>query len=292
MTLVETLTTWVNSPPAQILAGGVIAAFIWKAFERVQAVVNDDINLAVAVWLLDLKPSASIAGWPATIAAISDSAFGEKLFSWKAFRRSTLLTTAVVLLVSPVIVFAIEPTDYYVSLLGVRLYCLVMATAFLMQVAVNVVPDFLSLTFMRFALRRLRDSSSPLFSTGMIVATICITLIVTLASSLTFLQLLDPVSRYATYIASAQDDFNEAIGFGLGSWMASLVAAAIGLFWLALYIISGFFIKLLVKSDRALSWFNDHIDIEKKPIQGLGLVAGGFAGLIYWAACFSSWLLH
>ena len=54
--------------------------------------------------------------------------------------------------------------------------------------------------------------------------------------------------------------------------------------WLDLYAVSGYFIKLSRRFDIGFGWFNRKFDIEKKPLQSLGLVAGSIVALAYWAA--------
>jgi hypothetical protein len=36
------VTNLINSPPGQLVAGGVLAGIVWKFFERVEAVLNED----------------------------------------------------------------------------------------------------------------------------------------------------------------------------------------------------------------------------------------------------------
>jgi hypothetical protein len=48
-----TITSIINSPPAQLAAGGVLAGTVWKFFERVEAVLNDSTKFEIAVWSLD-----------------------------------------------------------------------------------------------------------------------------------------------------------------------------------------------------------------------------------------------
>ena len=35
-----TITSLINSPPGQLVAGGVLAGIVWKFFERVEAVLK------------------------------------------------------------------------------------------------------------------------------------------------------------------------------------------------------------------------------------------------------------
>lgn len=55
-------------------------------------------------------------------------------------------------------------------------------------------------------------------------------------------------------------------------------------FWLWLYAGSGFLLKFARRFDVGFQWFNRHFDIEKKPLQSIGLVAGALVAVVYWAA--------
>jgi hypothetical protein len=52
--------------------------------------------------------------------------------------------------------------------------------------------------------------------------------------------------------------------------------------WLWLYAGSGFLLKMAKRFDLGFSWFNRHFDIEKKPLQSIGLVSGGLVACAYW----------
>jgi hypothetical protein len=54
--------------------------------------------------------------------------------------------------------------------------------------------------------------------------------------------------------------------------------------WLWLYAGSGFLLKAARHFDIGFQWFNAKFDIERKPLQAIGLVAGAFVALVYWAA--------
>ena len=54
--------------------------------------------------------------------------------------------------------------------------------------------------------------------------------------------------------------------------------------WLWLYAGSGFLLKTARRLDIGFQWFNRRFDIEKKPLQSIGLVAGALVALVYWAA--------
>jgi hypothetical protein len=52
--------------------------------------------------------------------------------------------------------------------------------------------------------------------------------------------------------------------------------------WLWLYAGSGFLLKAARRFDMGFDWFNRKFDIEKKPLQSIGLVAGALVAVTYW----------
>jgi|SRR5580658_4149302 hypothetical protein len=54
--------------------------------------------------------------------------------------------------------------------------------------------------------------------------------------------------------------------------------------WLWLYAGAGFLLKAARRFDLGFDWFNRKFDIEKKPLQSIGLVAGALVAVVYWAA--------
>src|SRR5229473_3248256 len=92
------ITNLINSPPGQLVAGGVLAGIVLKFFERVEAVLNEDTKLEIAVWLLGVKTAEKVQGWPDTFAKVFDRVFGTKHLSWKCFGRSCLASYAIAIL--------------------------------------------------------------------------------------------------------------------------------------------------------------------------------------------------
>jgi len=54
--------------------------------------------------------------------------------------------------------------------------------------------------------------------------------------------------------------------------------------WLWLYAGSGFILKAARRFDIGFDWFSRKVDIEKKPLQSMGLVSGVLVAVVYWAA--------
>ena len=52
--------------------------------------------------------------------------------------------------------------------------------------------------------------------------------------------------------------------------------------WLWLYAGSGLLLKAAHRFDIGFEWFNRRFDIEKKPLQSIGLVSGCIVAVLYW----------
>jgi hypothetical protein len=52
--------------------------------------------------------------------------------------------------------------------------------------------------------------------------------------------------------------------------------------WLWLYAGSGFLLKSTCGLDIGFEWFNRKFDIEKKPLQCIGLISGSLVAVVYW----------
>ena len=61
--------------------------------------------------------------------------------------------------------------------------------------------------------------------------------------------------------------------------------------WLWLYAGSGFILKAARRFDIGFEWFNRKFDIEKKPLQSIGLVAGALVAIVYWTVASVRYLL-
>ena len=68
------------------------------------------------------------------------------------------------------------------------------------------------------------------------------------------------------------------------STLPVIVSAYVTSIWLWLYAGSGFLLKAARRFDLGFDWFNRKFDIEKKPLQSIGLVAGALVAVVYWAA--------
>jgi hypothetical protein len=55
---------------------------------------------------------------------------------------------------------------------------------------------------------------------------------------------------------------------------------------------SGFLIRAIRRFDISFDWFNKKFDVEKKPLQAIGLVAGLLVAVAYWSGVLLYRVIH
>ena len=68
----------------------------------------------------------------------------------------------------------------------------------------------------------------------------------------------------------------------IGAAFSSMVAVFIVYIWLLLYGLSALLLKAARRLDIGLAFFNHLVDIDKKPLLSIGLVAGVLVAVAYW----------
>ncbi len=115
MDAVETIQKFINSPPGQLVAGATLAGLVWKFFERVEGVANENWRLSISIWLLDQeRTETSLASkaenWPSAFAALFDQIFGERHLTLHCFLRSCLVSLCGVLIMFGIWAFNYPPS--------------------------------------------------------------------------------------------------------------------------------------------------------------------------------------
>jgi hypothetical protein len=242
------MTKFINSPPGVLAAGGVLAGIVWKAFERVEAVLTDQTKFEIAVWLVGVRVSQRVEPWPDTFAKVFEQAFGRKYLSWKCIRRSLLASTLGILFFGTLLVYVVFSTNApfsgpeYLVLLFVLPVCLLL--------------DYFFLFKTRLLLQQLRRHNTVIGAA--------------------FILCVDGVTNFLGLAV--------LMPFALIFLLPNLVSSAIGSIWLWLYVGSSFIIKAARHFDVGFAWFNRKFDVEKKPLQCIGLVSGAIVAIVYWVA--------
>jgi len=316
-----TVTHLINSPPGQLVAGGVLAGIVWKFFERVEAVLNDDTKLEIAIWLVGRKKfGPKVQPWPETFARLFDRVFGTRHLSWKCFWRCCL-ASYVVFIIAVIIAITLSADRSPWNIGVVRVLAV-----FLIVLFTNAIPDYLSLLETRYILRlmllykTLKVHAILLFTDLLLTVYFgCIGAIFLSACQQQFVlqsvlgsvsitpSVGDQVLHAATHpietiragiagdIRIVTDVFMShpnppsaqptvaLYGGDLKIGRPIIVASCVTSIWLWLYAGSGFLLKAARRFDIGFDWFNRKFDIEKKPLQSIGLVAGALVAVVYWA---------
>lgn len=283
----DSVTSFINSPTAQFAAGSALAAIVWKFFDRVEAVLTDNTKKEIARWLRARNFDTGLLleeaePWPETFAKVFDRVFGYKHLSWKCFWRSSL-ASYLALAITALLFLVLNrrgPKPYG----GLEFKDVPLLVA--LALFVNVVPDYLSLLGTRFNLNLMIGCRSRLQLGSLLIFDLfCKFVIAVTALELAWVigwELrnfpifgvpLYPLSLVWRYIKEGSSNSNTALWF-YPAFFTSI--------WLWLYTGSGFILKAARRFDLGFGWFNRKIDIEKKPLSAIGLVAGAVVAVVWW----------
>ena len=340
-----TITNLINSPPGQLVAGGVLAGIVWKFFERVESVLNEDTKLEIAVWLLGVRVEQKMEPWPSTFIKVFARVFGEKAFSLRCFLSSCLATFTACLMCT----IGLARYFHLLQPLNEQSVAIIARTAGTTGIVLFAF-DYLSLLETRYTLKLMRRWSS---AWGLLLLLIVDTVATGLTGAVPSYYrnvglTLHPLRQYAFRVAKEQapiellqrdlearalrdsdylrqlDDIvvpdydlasrDEGLRKELedirkrreelrkqveeeqhqsremarklntlrevrSAWnrfdvLVLWIPAFFTSIWLWLYAGSGFLLKASRRFDIGFQWFNRKFDIEKKPLQSIGLVAG------------------
>ena len=296
--ILTTITKLINSPPGQLAAGGVLAGIVWKFFKNVGDVLNESTNREIARWIRTKAVESGLvsedaAGWPRTFAKVFDRVFGQTHLSWTCFLRSCIASSMCVAITLAVF-YMVRPLETVTPPTGqLRHY-------FLLGIVISLLPDYLALLETRVFMRFMSSRNS--FGLHVVILVINVGITAYIAAALAGVAEYWASSRYGVTFAGGSGgsmDWSES----LTTFTANLRPGAVVLVWKAatfyaiwlmppffvpgwlwLYAGSGFLLKAARRFDIGFEWFNRHFDIEKKPLQSIGLVAGALVAVVYWAA--------
>lgn len=295
-----TIMKLIQSPPGQLAAGGVLAGIVWKCFEHVESVLTDATKFEIAVWLVGLNAEEKVP-WPETFAKVFDRVFGEKHLSWKCFWRSSAIS-----LVLSFILLIVRNRSYLPHLPS-RGFLLAM------QLPIsNILPDYLCLLVTRNCLRLPTFSHAVWVQMSVLACDAIFTVyflqlsfLVSLLTSLWAVELLAGFKPFADlFVRYYHGDLlysgEEMMRFHLPMlsnpvlWMRDFwfhllqapylyIGGLFALLWVVLYVGSGTLLKAAKRFDIGFQWFNSKVDIERKPLSAIGLVAGALVAIVYWS---------
>jgi hypothetical protein len=287
----DSITNLINSPTGQLAAGGALSGLVWKFFERVENVLTTPTKLEIARWLMSGEKRAQglegvAQNWPTTFAKVFDQVFGEKHLTWRCFSRSCLVSVCGVTLMFFLWGFA-HPNqfvDYF------RLNPHPVIEFVLPLLIVSVIPDYISLLKSRLLIK-VMGKGTPLAVAPLILLDFVVAVSLAIGGYLLYdYAFISPehriddlrILREAPTLSSRR---------GMAPLSAVLYPALFTTVWVTLYGLSGLLLRFTKRIGPWLGWFNRCFDIERKPLQSIGLVAGALVAAVYWMVVMFHWLL-
>jgi len=290
----DAIQKFLNAPPGQLVAGGILAGIVWKFFEKIENILSDQTKFEIAVWLVGIDVERKVHAWPLMFSKLFYKTFGNKLLSWKAVSSSAAATVCTLIAM-----------DVWNPSQGTRPFIANEIVFFFpIQVITNLVPDFLSVASTRYFLGRLQARTGAVRTVGMLALNVLVAFLIgwvcfaimmlVLESSLVmnlFCKAVLGITRAEIERRLQQNGLSEgaAIFRGMYSEHAmrvgaspTLLASLFSSTWVWIYAGSGFLIKAAHRFDIGFAFFNRKFDIEKKPLSAIGLVAGAIVALAYW----------
>jgi hypothetical protein len=207
--------------------------------------------------------------------------------SWISFLRSALMTLVCVGVLGVVDAFRRFPRlvlEHAVPILTtVPLAACTYGTG-------SIIPDYIALLLTRMTLKRI--SIRPTHQARWMIASATLNAVcgyVGMAASLTvemMYRLQFDIKEHWTLreVLGVVLALNDKIALFLrGGWIWFFPGMVYFLI-VVLYAASGFVIRAAHRFNLGFQWFNRHFDIEKKPLQSIGLVAGALLAGAYWVA--------
>ena len=294
-------TDFILKPSEPFAAGVALFGIVWGFFKGVESVLTDDTKLEIAVWLVGVKVGQKLEPWPDTFAKVFDRVFGAKHLTWKCFWRSCVASYAGVLLVLLVAHFlGIHDRSGHSELVGLVESKRMLEDDIVALLFINVIPDYLSLLEGRLLLHRMLLGSGRRVA-GLVIVDLLVTWAIAFLSAKSAFAILTIVATLHNYLGHLQGltdpdvvrgvwedirltfdwSFNSFQHIEVRLWFYPTFFTSV---WLWLYAGSGFLLKAARRFDIGFDWFNRKFDIEKKPLQSIGLVAGALVALVYWTA--------
>jgi hypothetical protein len=290
-------------PAAHISFGLSLFYGIQKLFKQLEDPLTVDTKSGITRWLRTFELSRPLHRWPSTFVQLFDKAFGENHWSWTCFSRSCAVTivTLIAVLVGTFLVrhgsfFFIDPPDWATrdqpALTGFKL-SIFLCYLFYSSIS-SFLPDYISLWKTRKFLHIPQDDEHRSRYLLILLADAILSFALATFAAFTAACLVLLTWNFFTSFTriTGEEEIREILtSAGLQTVLLTFVPAFFGRIWSASYAGSGLLLILARRLDVLSRWINQHFDIEKHPLQVIGLVAGTAAALAYWTLALLSMLL-
>jgi hypothetical protein len=281
-----------------------IVTGITKGFEWFEPVLGEDAQLRLSRWLTNVPGDEQIDAWAGVFPNLIDRVFGPKALSWKFFFRSCVASVIAVtaLFILGFLVLGERGLLKDIADLGASLVRLIGLTFFLALLD-NCIPDYLSVIISRFIVRLMAKRPDVERVALYLLLDTALTLLLALAWN---------IAVYVGYMCASAPTTTANLfrsGHGLSfvlsqSWVTLTgiayypimwVYVGASLFtsvWVWLYILASVSIRILHKVRFVWVKVVPFLNLDKKPMQSIGRLAGLMAGVGYLALSLGVWLIR
>jgi hypothetical protein len=239
-----------------------------------------------------IEPNRPIVRWASSFAEAFDTAFGNKLLSWKCVWRSTI-ASLIAWLVVAVLNGSLPNTlaGHYVPQVQALIQgnppprMTMLGHFLLLNIPVVIVADFLSLCETRWMIRMLSRTPGFFSAVGVLVLDYFFSAAIFAAVVTAYFVhwKLRPAGDHpsvASVVATIPGFFDDEL-YGTLTWRSSssaLMPAGISTYftsiWLWLYALSGALIRAASRVERVAAFLRHSLDVRNKPFTALAFVTG------------------
>jgi len=240
---------------------------VQKFFGVVEDKLNEDTKKDIALWMLDVERPSRSQGLASTFITMFDRVFGPKCFSIHFFARSAIATIGALAVA-------------YLTEVGVRqlLWSDTESLGLLGLAFIgNIGFDYGSLVLSRKLFGTLQNRRSVLWIVTVVVLAGVSSVCMACCTTWLIMTILAPAPG---------GDYDFVTGMEISGMAAvlapSIFASLIATMWLWLYVASGWLVRTILRLPIGIPLLNRWFDVEKKPLQCLGMMAGGIVAVCYW----------
>jgi hypothetical protein len=271
-----------------------------KAFSWVDDGISDESRLGLTKWLKDVPGDDEIDTWASVFPNLIDRIFGERARSWKFFFRSCAASLLAVSSIT-LLTYLTSDRENLTAYIGTGGFLEIVA---ILALSANCIPDYFSLLISRSIVKLMARHPKPLPVALLLISDIVITTTVCVAAlTLAFPVAIDISSLLLGIRGGPITPLGEiAFWFGhltfhdIGEYFTDpvmrifVLASFFTSVWVWLYVLASVAIRLLHKVRFIWVKITPILNLDKKPLQSIGRVAGLIAGMGYVALIGGMWL--
>lgn len=273
---------FINSPPGQFAAGGVLARIVWKFFEQVENVLTDETKSEIAVWLSGVNVAQRVRPWTEVFGFIFIEALGNlDRNRLRRLYRVGLFSFCSVVYTNSLARFDLQGFGYEHLW---WLLCLVVASTISNYIHSPNTVAIIGLLRRRSELLNLLIAHKQDITGFPSFRKLMLTHIGEIAASgISWSAIAIGMFYVGVRMTEQNPDMVVMLYFRyVKAWLLCFSLFFLSPFCFFLYAAPGFLHKVARRFDINFKWFNRKFDIERKPLSAIGIVCGAICAIGYW----------